>query len=87
MSKAARAGKWKYHRFVNSYVWPIPLDKPHTTFGGISAGYEYSPEGSDISVPALGSHPLLYDLEVDEGENYNLLKRNPDVGRRLQAVI
>ena len=85
--EGVRAGKWKYHRYINSYVWPIPLDKPHTTFGNISGGYEYKPEGSDISVPALGSMPLLYDLERDRGENYNLIKRYPDVGRRLQDLM
>jgi len=84
---SVRAGKWKYHRYINSYVWPIPLDKPHTTFGSISAGYEYKPEGSDISVPALGSNPLLYNLELDRGENYNLIKRYPDVGQQLRKLM
>ncbi len=85
--ESVRAGKWKYHRFINSYIWPIPLDKPHTTLGNLTGGYEYSPEGSDISVPALGSMPLLYDLEADSGENYNLLKRYPDVGEKLQKLM
>jgi arylsulfatase A len=85
--ESIRAGKWKYHRFINSYVWPIPLDKPHTLFGDITGGYEYKPEGSDISVPALGSLPLLYDLEHDRGENYNLIKRHPDVGKRLREMM
>jgi arylsulfatase A-like enzyme len=82
-----RAGKWKYHRYINSYVWPVPLDKPHTTFGRISAGYEYKPEGTDISVPALGSNPLLYNVEVDRGESYNLIKRYPDVGHKLRKQL
>lgn len=85
--EGVRAGKWKYFRYINSYVWPIPLDKPHTTFGAISAGYEYKPEGTDISVPALGSMPLLYNMELDAGESYNLIKRHPDVGRRLQKLM
>ena len=85
--EGVRAGKWKYFRYTNSYLWPIPLDKPHTFIGGISAGYVYEPEGTDIKVPALGSMPLLYNMELDPGENYNLIKRHPDVGKRLQAMM
>ncbi|GAB4338837.1 MAG: hypothetical protein Kow0099_13240 [Candidatus Abyssubacteria bacterium] len=82
-----RAGKWKYFRQVNSYVWPIPQDKPTTFFGTVSAGYVYEPENSEISVPALGSFPLLYNMELDRGENYNLIKKYPEVGRQLQETM
>jgi uncharacterized sulfatase len=85
--EGVRAGKWKYFRYVNSYVYPIPLDKPHTLFGGIIGGYEYRPEGSDISVPGLGSFPLLYDMELDPAESYNLMKKYPDVGRQMQEMM
>ncbi len=85
--EGVRAGKWKYFRYVNSYVWPIPLDKPHTFVGNVAAGYEYKPEGSDVAIPSLGSMPLLYDMELDSGENYNLIKRYPDVGQRLQKLM
>jgi len=82
-----RTGKWKYFRHTNSYVWPVPQDKPTTFFGNVAAGYEYKPENSDISVPALGSFPLLYNMELDRGESYNLMKKYPDVGRRMQELM
>ena len=85
--EGVRAGKWKYFRYINSYVWPIPQDKPHTFIGNIAGGYEYKPEGSDISVPALGSMPLLYNMELDAGESYNLIKKHPDVGRQMQELM
>ena len=85
--EGVRAGKWKYFRYINSYVYPIPQDKPHTFFGGIAAGYEYKPEGTDISVPALGSWPLLYDMELDSGESYNLTKKYPDVARQMRELM
>ena len=82
-----RSGKWKYFRYVNSYVYPVPLDKPHTAAGRLAGGYEYQPEGSDVSVSSLGSWPLLYDVELDPGENYNLIERHPEEGARLQAMM
>jgi uncharacterized sulfatase len=85
--EGVRAGKWKYFRYTNSYVWPVPLDKPHTMFGNIAGGYEYKPEGTDISVPALGSMPLLYNMELDPEESYNLMKKHPDVGKRMQDLM
>lgn len=85
--EGVRAGRWKYFRYVNSYVYPIPLDKPHTFVGRITGGYEYRPEGSDISVPALGSFPLLYDMELDPAESYNLMKKYPDVGRQMRELM
>ncbi len=85
--EGVRADKWKYFRYINSYVNPVPLDKPHTLFGSIAGSYEYKPEGKDISVPALGSFPLLYDMELDPGENYNLMKKYPDIGKRMQELM
>ncbi len=85
--EGVRAGAWKYFRYVNSYVYPVPMDKPHTFVGGVAGGYEYQPEGSDESVPSLGSFPLLYNMATDPGENYNLIKRYPDKGRELLRRI
>ena len=31
------AGRWKFYRFVNEYVWPTPLDKPNIVTGRIAA--------------------------------------------------
>lgn len=85
--EGVRAGKWKYFRYVNSYVYPIPMDKPHTFVGEVAGGYEYQPEGSDEVVSSLGSFPLLYNMETDPGESYNLIKRYPDKGSELLARI
>ncbi len=85
--EGVRAGKWKYFRYINSYVNPIPLDKPHTFFGGVTSGYTYEPEGTDISVPGLGSWPLLYDMELDPGESYNLMKKYPEIGKHMQELM
>ncbi len=85
--EGVRAGKWKYFRHINSYVWPIPLDKPHTTFGKLTAGYEYKSEETGVSVPALGSMPLLYNMELDPGESYNLMKKYPEVGKQMQELV
>jgi hypothetical protein len=31
----------------------------------------------------LGRWPLLYDLELDPGESYNLIDTHPEVGQKL----
>ena len=85
--EGVRAGKWKYFRYVNSYVYPVPQDKPHTFVGSVAGGYEHQPAGSDESVSSLGSWPLLYNMELDPGENYNLIKKYPQVGRKLQGMM
>lgn len=70
-----RAGDWKYFRHINHYTWPIPVDKP-TTFLGKASGGEF-----------LGQWPNLYNLETDEGENYDLASRYPDVCARLDRMM
>lgn len=67
-----RAGKWKYLRNIHHYVWPIPVDKETTPMGKLGRG-------------RLGRWPLLYDLDMDPSESYNLIDRFPEAGRRLQA--
>ena len=72
--EGVRFGKWKYLRRLNRYVWPVPLDA------------EYLP--SRIGKKQLGDRwPLLYDLSLDPGENYNVIATYPDVARKLDGMI
>jgi uncharacterized sulfatase len=72
--EGVRLGPWKYLDRVNRYTWPIPLDS--------------------TSVPdALGRNqlgtrwPLLYNLETDAGEAYNVIDHHPDVAARLDEMM
>ena len=68
--EAVRAGKWKYIRNIHHYVFPVPTDKETTKLGKLGGGW-------------LGRWPLLYDLELDPSESYNLVDTHPEVGQRL----
>jgi arylsulfatase A len=72
--EGVRSGKWKYFRKLNRYVWPIPLDA------------EYLPDA--MGKKQLGDRtPLLYDLSVDPGENYNVINTYPDVAQKMQGML
>jgi hypothetical protein len=81
--------KWKYYRNINHYTHPIPIDKPGSLAGAIgSKAYTYT--GKDSSgkirtIPVLGSWPMLYNLRTDEGENYNVIARNPDIAQQIRS--
>jgi len=85
--EGVRAGRWKYFRHINTYTFPLPMDKPNTFFGKIAGGHDYHPEGSDESVPTLASWPLLYDMKLDPGENYNVIKHHPEIGRQMEEIM
>ncbi|PKL40632.1 MAG: arylsulfatase [Spirochaetae bacterium HGW-Spirochaetae-1] len=85
--EGVRSGKWKYFRYVNNLAWPIPLDKPVTFFGKAAGGHDYRPEGSDKSVPTMASWPILYNMERDCGESYNVMKKYPREGDTLLQKI
>jgi arylsulfatase A-like enzyme len=73
--EAIRVGKWKYIRSINQYVWPSPLTKEDTLFGGLAkqrVKYRTS---------------LLFDLEQDPSESYNLIDNFPDVARELDGMM
>jgi len=73
--EGVRSGKWKYLRRINRYVWPVPLD---------------SAELADVMVKGqLGDArwPLLYDMELDPGESYNVINRYPEVAARMEALM
>ncbi len=75
--EAVRLGQWKYIDRNSHYVWPAPLDKRDTPGGRLLAGRDYRAPGSDEAVPTLGTWPLLYDLELDPGEAYNVASAHP----------
>ncbi len=87
--EALRLGRWKYIDQNSHYVWPAPLDKPDTPGGRLLTGRDYRPPGSERSVPTLGTWPLLYDLERDPEEAYNVAESHPAqvraLGERLDA--
>lgn len=62
-----RTGKWKYFRSLNHYVWPMPVNK--------KLGY--------LNDHIKGPEPLLFNLEIDPGEAYNLMNRHPDLGKKM----
>jgi uncharacterized sulfatase len=72
--EGVRSGKWKYFRKLNRYAWPIPLDAEYLA--------------DKMGKKQLGNRaPLLYDLSVDPGENYNVIDTYPDVAERMHRVL
>lgn len=65
--EGVREGKWKYFRSVNHYVWPMPANKER---GGMS---EFT----------TGPLALLFNLEIDPDESYDLSEKHPEVARKL----
>jgi arylsulfatase A len=72
--EGVRAGRWKYFRDINHYVYPAPVDKENTPLGSLGKG-------------RLGRWPLLYDMEIDPGESYNLIDTYPDVGKKMLGIL
>ncbi len=85
--EAMRLGRWKLVESSSHYVWPVPLDKQDTPAGQLLTSRNYTPPGSSESVPTLGTWPLLYELQRDPAEAYNVAKTRPEIaaalGRRL----
>lgn len=66
-----RVGKWKYLRSINHYVWPMPVNK----------------EFGNLSNYTTGPLPMLFDLEIDESESYNLVSKYPDIAKQLNGML
>jgi uncharacterized sulfatase len=81
--EAVRVGRFKYIDRNSHYVWPSPLDKRDTPAGQLLTGRDYRPPGSAEAVPTLGTWPLLYDLERDRREAYNVAESHPRRVRQL----
>ena len=65
--EGVRTGKWKYLRSINHYVWPLPLNK----------------KAGGTSEHTTGPLPLLFNLELDPGESYDLTAKHPDMAAQL----
>ena len=72
--EGVRAGKWKYFDKTDRYTWPIALDTAPVpdTLGGKQMGVRW---------------PLLYDLETDPGECYNMINTHPQKAAELKAMM
>jgi hypothetical protein len=81
--EAVRRGQWKLIARNSHYTWPVPMDKKGTVSGDLSNTRDYRPPDGGAPVPTLGSWPLLYDVERDPEEAYNLAARHPDTVQRL----
>lgn len=66
-----RSGKWKYYRKIDRYTWPVPLDSASIP--------------NFLGKDQLGERwPLLYDIEKDPSESYNLIHNFPNVHKELE---
>lgn len=73
--EAVLAGNWKYLDNTNHYVWPILLDRE----GLIT---------HDFAKPWFGiQHPNLYNLALDESENYDLQHHYTEIADSLSLLI
>jgi arylsulfatase A len=72
--EGVRVGQWKYFRKLHRYVWPVPLDAAAIAnkLGKDQLGYRW---------------PLLYNLEIDPGENYNVIDTYPDIANKLENTM
>lgn len=72
--EGVRVGQWKYFRKLHRYVWPVPLDAAAIAnkLGKDQLGYRW---------------PLLYNLEIDPGENYNVIDTYPQIAEKLENAM
>jgi len=84
-----RVGDWKYFRDVSLWTWPLPLDKRDNFAGRIAGARDYTPPGTEIRIPTLGTWPKLFQVRRDRGESYDVVKKYPkkaeEMGARLEA--
>lgn len=85
--EGVRVGDWKYLESVSHYVWPNPLDKQDSFAGRMTSARDYSPPGSEQSVPTLGTWPLLYQLRRDPYEAYNVAKKYPQKAIEMSGLL
>jgi len=89
--EGVRTGDWKYFRRINHAVYPVYADKDNTLLGWIVNNFfTYAgkdAEGKTHTIPFLGRLPLLYNMKVDPGENYNVIDKYPAVGRRMYDLM
>jgi arylsulfatase A len=69
--EGVRVGRYKYYRSINTYKYPMPVNK---TFSKIASG-------------KLGKTRLLFDLERDPSESYNLIDNQPETADQLEKIM
>ncbi len=69
--EAIRSENWKYLRGINHYVWPMPVNKKR----------------GNLSHHTTGPLPMLFNLEKDPGEAYDLMIKYPKIGNRLHQKM
>ena len=89
--EGVRAGEWKYFQRINHDVYPVYTDKDDVLSGWIVNKF-YTNTGKDAegktqTIPKLGRLPLLYNMKLDPGENYNVINKYPDVGQRMYDLM
>ncbi len=62
-----RVAQWKYFRSINHYVWPLPVNK----------------KMGSLSEHLNGPLPLLFNLDTDPGEAYDLTTKYPEMAEKL----
>jgi uncharacterized sulfatase len=82
-----RMGDWKYFRSMSHWAWPLPLDKRDTLAGRLAGARDYTPPGTEIRIPTLGTWPRLFHVGRDRGESYDLMKKYPETARELGARL
>ena len=82
-----RSDRWKYYRWVNLYTWPVPLDKPDTLTGQQAHAYTYTDPQTGETAHLVTHDPLLFDVDADSNESYNVAANHPDDATRLQSAI
>ncbi|MBW2370378.1 MAG: sulfatase [Deltaproteobacteria bacterium] len=87
-----RAGKWKYFRYIHHYTYPIPLDKPNNFIGKVTDNgarftFVSKDTGKKVTIRELGQWPLLYNLALDPGENYNVALHYPEIAKRHHDML
>jgi uncharacterized sulfatase len=85
--EGVRVGDWKYLRRVSHWTWPVPLDKRDNLAGRMAGGRDYTPPGTEITIPTLGTWPRLFHMGRDRGESYDVVKKYPDKARELGAQL
>ncbi|MBW1892694.1 MAG: sulfatase [Deltaproteobacteria bacterium] len=69
--EGVRAGNWKYIRSINHYSWPMPVNK----------------KLGSLTSYTNGPLPMLFNLENDPGEAYNVINKYPDKAKGLASVM
>jgi len=78
-TRIVREGRWKL--VVVNRSAPVGGAPANRTTDDLSRSMR--PDGVPAVVSALGQWTLLYDLEVDPGEKFNLAERHPEKVKEL----